>query len=45
MDRKFGKLDIDSLPDNDVNSGAEYVNYIIALNASASSNRFLRSIR
>ena len=39
IDREFGKLDIGSLSDNDVNSGAEYVDYIIALNVNASSNR------
>lgn len=45
MDKTFGKLNIDDLPESDIEAGKEYVNYILALQSSQVSDRYLRAIR
>ena len=45
MDKTFGKINFDDIPDDDIDAGKDYVNYILALQTNSRFNDYLRKAR
>ena len=45
MDKAFSKINIDNIPQEDILSGKEYAQYIVALNSYNTSRRYLDAVR
>lgn len=45
MEENFGNIDVDSIPEQDITRGKEYINYILAIQSSKVSNRYMNALR